>query len=436
MRVEEVAEAVTAAFLSIRMHLREGSSLKSALYSISRSLKPSLNALRLARKILYFYAIESYRVSSLLRRVIRDEVSSDAIILLTILLTSIRAGIDLGDLEDLVRALRRAMKNVWPRDAEPWLGLIRVLPDLEPIPDKSPSYPPWFTRMLYRVLGRGEALRLMTFQNEAKPRMYVVLNTLIAAAEEILEQADRAGVKLSRDGRIPGIYLLERAEDTRRLAELVRRSLLLIQDFSSYYAVYAAHPKPGQIVLDVCAAPGSKTILAGLMMRNRGLIVSIDSSIRRLYTHLRRIRKAGLRIVEDVAADATIQLPLNLEADLAILDPPCSSTGLFWREPMYRQLIKPRHVKMFAKLQAKMLESVAPHIKVGGTLVYSTCSLSLEENELLLEDFLKKHPEYELISVDPVIGSPGLRGMDSARRLYPHRDYCNGFFLAKLRRIW
>jgi len=436
MRAEEVAEAMTAAFLSIKKHIREGSSLKSALYSVSRSMKPSLNALRLARKMLHLYAIESYRVSSLLRGVIRDEVGSDALILLTLFITSIRAGVDLGDLEDLARALRRAMKGMWPRDVEPWLGLIRVLPDLEPARGRAPGYPPWFVRMLRRVLGRGEALRLMAFQDEARPRTYVALNTLIASAEEVLEEAERAGVRLSEDGRVPGLYVLEKAEDTRRLAELVRRSLLLVQDFSSYYAVYAARPKPGQLVLDICAAPGSKTILAGLLMRNKGLIISVDSSVRRLYTHLRRVRRAGLRIVEDVVADATAQLPLSLEADLVILDPPCSSTGLFWREPTYRQLIKPRHVGMFARLQRKMLESAASHVRVGGALVYSTCSLSLEENELLLEDFLKKRPEYELAPIDPALGSPGLRGMDSARRLYPHRDYCNGFFLAKLRRIW
>ena len=140
--------------------------------------------------------------------------------------------------------------------------------------------------------------------------------------------------------------------------------------------------------------------------------------------------------MEEVVADATINLPLTMHADLVVLDPPCSSTGLFWREPIYRQTVKPRHVKMFARLQAKMLESSAAHIKIGGSLIYSTCSISLEENELLIEDFLKRHPEFELSEINPSLGSDGLRGMREARRLYPNRDYCNGFFLAKLQRRW
>ncbi|MBO8142900.1 MAG: hypothetical protein H0Z37_12145, partial [Firmicutes bacterium] len=106
--------------------------------------------------------------------------------------------------------------------------------------------------------------------------------------------------------------------------------------------------------------------------------------------------------------------------------------GLFWREPIYRWMIKPRHIRMFARLQAKILENSSAHVKSNGILLYSACSLSIEENELILEDFLKIHPEFELEEVDPKLGDHGLRGLSEARRLYPHRDRCNGFFLAKL----
>ena len=434
MKAEEVAEALTISYLSAKKHLEEKISLKSALYMVSRSRKPGLRALRLARKILYNYSIDSYWANELLEKLGLEGV--DEKIILGLILVSIKSGIDLGDPEPLIRALRRSMRKLWPQSIEPWIGLIKSFKHFKEIFPTPPSYQPWFIRLLYRVLGREEAWKLIRFQDENKPRTYVVLNTLLSSAERILEDADKAGVKLVKDGRLPGIYILERAEDTRSLTALIRAGYLLVQDFSSYYTVYVADPKPGQIVLDVCAAPGSKTILMGILMRNRGLIVSIDSSVKRLYTHLRRVRRAGLRIVEDVVADATIQHPLRIQADLAILDPPCSSTGLFWREPMYKQMIKPRHVKMFAKLQAKMLDSIASQVKPGGYIIYSTCSLTLEENELLIEDFLKKHPDYELSEVDPELGSPALRGLEYARRLYPHRDYCNGFFLAKLRRRW
>jgi len=436
MKIEEVAEAVSLAFAAVKRHLDQEISLKSALYASIQAYRPATRVLRLARKMLHIYALGSYQALSLLRRLSGEELDQDSMILLGLLLCSIRAGLDLGDPEELVEALRRVMGGLWPKGAEPWIGLIRSAHKAGLNLQIYPSYQPWFIKLTTRVLGRSEASILLRFQDENQPRTYVALNTLLAPQEDILEEAEKNGVHLLPDRRLPGLYMLERVDNTRSLISLTRRMLLLIQDLSSYYAVHALDPRPGQRILDVCAAPGSKTILAGIRMRNRGLIISIDSSISRLRTHLRRVRGAGLRIVEDLAADATAPLPLRLEADVLLLDPPCSSTGLFWREPIYRQIVKPRHVKMFARLQAKMLRSSAPHVKRGGHIIYSTCSISLEENELIIEDFLKIHPEFELVDLEPRLGMDGLRGLTESRRLYPHRDYCNGFFIAKLRRRW
>ena len=437
MRVEEAAEAVLMAFLAVKKHLREELSLKAGLYEASKTYKPRINALRLARKILHIYAIREATASPILHEILRGgELGEDAKILLELLISAISSGIELGDPEKLAIVLRNTMKKLWPRDVEPWLGIIRNLIEggLEiPRPE---SYPKWFVKMLYRILGRSEANKLMVFQDENKPETYVTFNTLLASEQEILEEVEKARIELVPDKRLEGIYVLKKAANTRKFVQLIRRGLILVQDFSSYYAVLAADPKPEMKILDVCAAPGTKTILMGIRMRNRGIIISIDSSTERLKTHLRRVRRAGLRIVEDLAADATTTLPLNVKADLVLLDPPCSSTGLFWREPVYRWSVKPRHIKMFAKLQAKMIESSAKHVKEGGFLVYSTCSISLEENEMLLEDFLKRHPEFELSEINPRLGLDGLRGLSETRRLYPHRDFCNGFFIAKLKRKW
>lgn len=436
MIVKEVAEAVSLAFAAVKRHLEQDISLKSALYASYRELRSRVRVLRLARKMLYLYALGSYQVSSLLRRLSRDELDQDSTILLSLLLCSIQAGLNLGDPEELVKTLRRLMGRLWPKGVEPWIGLIRSIKSVGLSLQMHLGYQPWFIKLATRVLGRAEARELLRFQDKNEPRTYVALNTLLAPLESILEEAERNGVRLLPDRRLPGLYVLERVEDTRSLISLTRRMLLLIQDLSSYYAVHALDPRPGQKILDICAAPGSKTILAGIRMKNKGLIISIDSSMSRLRTHLRRVKRAGLKIVEDVVSDATVPLPTNVETDAVLLDPPCSSTGLFWREPIYRQIVKPRHVKMFARLQVKMLENSAPYVARGGHMIYSTCSISLEENELLIEDFLKMHPEFELVDLEPRLGTDGLRGLVQARRLYPHKDCCNGFFIVKLKRRW
>jgi len=79
-----------------------------------------------------------------------------------------------------------------------------------------------------------------------------------------------------------------------------------------------------------------------------------------------------------------------------------------------------------------MINSCAENVKLGGSLIYSTCSITVEENEMLIERFLRWHPEFSPTEITPKIGLPGLRGMEKCRRLYPHIDHCNGFFIAKL----
>lgn len=435
MRVEEVAEALALAFLAIKRHVESEVSLKAGLYQVAGPRTPNINTLRLARRLLHTYAVEENRVDSMFGKFL-ERNSEDSKILLKLLISGLMGGLDLGDPEKLAIILRRTLKKYWPGDIEPWMGIVRAVNQGVMELPASKNYPQWFIKLVSKVLGKSEAREFMKFQDEVKPATYIVVNFLVAKEREVLEELEKSGAEFEPDPRLPNIYRVKAAKKTKKLVKFIKNGLLLVQDFSSYYAVYCAELKPEMVVLDVCAAPGSKTILMGLQMKNRGLIVSIDSSLERIRTHLERVRRAGLSIVEDIVADATIPLPLSLKADVVLLDPPCSSTGLFWREPAYRRIIKPKHVKMFAKLQAKMLENSAKHVKENGYLIYSTCSISLEENEILIEDFLKRHPEFELAEVSPALGSGGLRGLSEARRLYPHRDLCNGFFIAKLLKRW
>jgi len=434
--MEGVAEALEAAFEAIKLHLERGISLKSGLYSVRRGKRVGVASLRLARRLLHVYAVNRMRARAILEKALTDEISEDSRIILELMISALLAGLNLGGLEELIPRLRSIMAERWPENIEAWIGIIRAVDEGVVETPEAETYPRWFIKLLERILGRSEASRLIKFQDERPPPTYISLNTIKFDEERILEILERDGIKLSPDKRLEGIYLVERVEETRNLVKHARKSLIMIQDLSSYYAVEAMNPKPGSIILDVCAAPGAKTILISIKMRDKGTVISIDSSMDRLKTHLRRVKRAGITIVHDILADATEPLPLRIEADAVLVDPPCSSTGLFWREPIYRWSVKPRHLRMFARLQRKILESSSRNVRTGGYLVYSTCSIAVEENELILEDFLKLHPEFELDEIDPSLGSDGLRGMRLARRLYPHKDRCNGFFLAKLKRIW
>jgi 16S rRNA (cytosine967-C5)-methyltransferase len=140
----------------------------------------------------------------------------------------------------------------------------------------------------------------------------------------------------------------------------------------------------------------------------------------------------GVEIAVPVIADACNALPFTIDGDIVVLDPPCTSTGSFGKLPSAKWRLTRRSVDKMAEIQWQMINSCAENVKPGGTLIYSTCSITVEENEMLIERFLKWHPQFSLAEVTPKIGLPGLRGLEKCQRLYSHIHQCNGFFIAKL----
>ena len=208
--------------------------------------------------------------------------------------------------------------------------------------------------------------------------------------------------------------------------------LFYVQDKASCLAVEVADHKPGDTVLDVCAAPGAKTTYVAQIMQNEGEICSVDYSRRRIREWKRETTRMGVRNSMIIMADAQKSLPLNETFDMVFLDPPCTSTGAFGKTPSAKWRLTKRSVFNMAQVQWNMLNSGAFQVREGGHLLYSTCSVTLEENEMLIERFLKWHPEFQLVDAVPGIGVGGFRGLDKCQRLYPQLHNCNGFFVAKL----
>ena len=141
-----------------------------------------------------------------------------------------------------------------------------------------------------------------------------------------------------------------------------------------------------------------------------------------------------LKIADPVIADARTPLPFNVQADVVILDPPCTSTGVFAKLPAAKWRLTPKSIDKMTEIQWQMINNCAQNVASGGTLTYSTCSITVEENEVIIERFLQAHPEFSLVEINPKMGLPGLRGLDKCQRLYPHLHQCNGFFIAKLQK--
>ena len=291
--------------------------------------------------------------------------------------------------------------------------------------------PTWFVKYCFKMLGRSWALGFLESASLPTPT-YLRLNTLKASEETCLQKLNLDGLTLEKEPLLNHTYRVVEAKRPLVRTQSFREGLFYVQDKASCLAVEVADPKPEDTVLDVCAAPGAKTTYMAQLMQNRGSIYSVDYSRRRMQEWRRGLTRMGVKNAEAIYADAQKPLPTNLVADLVVLDPPCTSTGAFGKTPSAKWRLTKRSVFNMAEIQWNMLNSCADNVKEGGHLLYSTCSIAVEENEMMIERFLKWHPEFGLQDTVPRIGLPGLRGQAQCQRLYPHLHNCNGFFVAKL----
>ncbi len=293
--------------------------------------------------------------------------------------------------------------------------------------------PLWFVRYCFKLFGRYESLRFFKSTTSSTPT-YIRLNTLKEIEEkELVERLIDEGITLEKTKGL--LHTFKVVEEKRPLVKTLsfRDGLFYVQDKASCLAVEVASPRANMTVLDICAAPAAKTTYLAQLMENQGRIYSLDYSKRRMQVWRREVQRMGVKIASPLVADLYNSLPMhNVKADVLLLDPPCTSTGALSRIPSAKWRVSSRSIRHMAAIQWMMLNNCANYVKKGGSLVYSTCSVTVEENEILVERFLKWNPDFSFAETTPTIGLPGLRGQTTSQRLYPHIHECNGFFITKL----
>ncbi len=346
---------------------------------------------------------------------------------------------DLEEAENIAKLGRSILGWKILREVEPMLGFL-LTRQLEPILKAASDeekvglqtfHPTWFVKYCFNLLGHSEAIAFLEAGVNPPPTC-IRLNTLQASEKEIQEKLAAEGVKLEKIEPLKHAYKVLGTKQPLRGITNFQEGLFYIQDKASCFAAEVADPKPEMTVLDVCSAPGAKTTYLAQLMQNQGSICSVDYSIRRMQVWRREVARMGVKIAEPIIADACVSLPFMLKADVVVLDPPCTSTGVFAKHPSAKWRLTPRSIEKMTDVQWRMINNCAEKVKARGILTYSTCSITVEENEMIVERFLKQHPEFTLKEIKPKIGVSGLRGMDKCQRLYPHFHESNGFFIAKL----
>jgi len=349
--------------------------------------------------------------------------------------------IDLEEAANIAKLARAILGWTTLSEVEPFLGLLLTRKPEPLLKDASDEKriglqtfnPKWFVKYCFTLLGRREAIAFLEGSGHPPPT-YIRLNTLRASNEEILEKLAMENVKLEKVELLKHAYKVTGAKQPLTRTTSFQEGLFYIQDKASCYAAEVANPTPEMTVLDVCAAPGAKTTYLAQLMQNQGSICSVDYSVRRMQTWRKEVSRMGVKIAAPVIADARSSLPFTAEADIVILDPPCTSTGAFGKLPSAKWRLTPHSIERMAGIQWQIINNCAEKVKAGGVLAYSTCSVTVEENEMIIERFLRWHPEFSLAEINPKIGLPGLRGLTKCQRLYPHVHQSNGFFIAKLQK--
>jgi 16S rRNA (cytosine967-C5)-methyltransferase len=272
------------------------------------------------------------------------------------------------------------------------------------------SHPKWLARMWWDELGGKDARALLERDNEP-PENAVRINTLRVDGDGL-----DLPVPVHAAADLPEGLVLDGQLDVHGTPEF-ERGELMPQSRASMLVARVLDPQPGERVLDLCAAPGAKTTHIAALMRGEGEVVAVEAHQGRARALRENARRLGAGIVRVVVGDAAD--PVGGSFDRVLLDPPCSDLGTLQARPDVRWRKDPTLIERLAAQQAELLEAAAGQVKPGGTLVYSTCTISASENGLQMRRFLDSHPDF---------------AERSSVQLLPHRDGTDGFFIARMER--
>ncbi len=291
------------------------------------------------------------------------------------------------------------------------------------------SHPRWLIERWVDEFGMEEAAAFARANNEAPPTAFRVAAGR-AGEREVLDELRAAGGVLQESRVAPGAWRVEGAG--AKLRELARAGKIYLQDEASQLVAHVLDARAGESVLDVCAAPGSKTTHIATKTQDLSLIVAGDLYEHRLRTVAEAASRQGIKNLCIVAHDAETAVPFSEGSfDRVLVDAPCTGTGTLRRNPEIRWRITDRDVTILAARQERILAHAARVLKVGGRLVYSTCSVEREENEEVTARFLARATEFEQV---PLTRPANLQSSGGYLRVWPHRDGADGFFIAAFER--
>ncbi|MDD5878468.1 MAG: 16S rRNA (cytosine(967)-C(5))-methyltransferase RsmB [Clostridiales bacterium] len=321
------------------------------------------------------------------------------------------------------------LRNVIRQKEE--IGKVKTKDDVDYLSIKY-SYDKWMIRNWMIHFGKEFTEELLEANNE-RPNIYLRTNTLKITRDELIKKLEKQNIKAEKVNVVEEAIKVEHLKDIENNS-LYKEGLFTVQDVSSMLVGKVMNPKENSLVLDVCSAPGGKTTHMATLMNNTGQVVSRD-----IYDHkLKLIKAASKRLgLTNVDVEEFDGMKLDRESigkfDYVLADVPCSGLGIIRRKPEIKYKEK-EEFRQLPPIQKKILENASKYVKVGGNLIYSTCTIQDSENIDVVNEFLQKNKNFELVPIKEV--NVDLENQEKGyMKIYPNVHNMDGFFISKLIRV-
>lgn len=340
-----------------------------------------------------------------------------------------------GILRQYLRQVNSLTANITSDISEP-ISLLKTLLDLPS--DLSQqlgilySFPDWLIQFWLNELGIEETEKLCHWFNQS-PSIDLRINPLKTTQETMLKALDTQGLSLSAIPQIPQGLRLNHSPGPIQQLPGYHQGWWTIQDSSAQLVSQLLDPQPGEVIIDACAAPGGKTTHMAELMEDTGRILALDKVPSRLKKLQQSIERLQLNSIEMKAVDIRQCSDYYQTADRVLLDAPCSGLGTLHRRADARWRQTPENIKTLSQLQAELLKTVAQWVKPGGCLVYATCTLHPQENEVMIRSFLADHLDWEI--EQPPDEFSMWKQESGWIKVWPYVHHMDGFFMVKLRQI-
>jgi 16S rRNA (cytosine967-C5)-methyltransferase len=298
------------------------------------------------------------------------------------------------------------------------------------------SHPQWLINKWLDYFGRKETEALMRANNEMAP-LVLRVNSCKSSREAMLALLLRSGVSAAATRWSPvGIWVKSRSAVDQLPG--FQEGLFQVQGEASQLVSYLLSPQKGERILDACAAPGGKATHIAELMADTGEVIALDKLEKRIGKIRENAARLGLASLRAAKADIRHPLPPELRGpyDRILVDAPCSALGTLRSHPEIKWHRNQSDIKRLVHLQKHIIDQVAHYLKPGGVVVYSSCTLTKDENEAVVEDFLEHHKEFVLDDAAAYLSGKAsslVRG--SYFMALPHRHDTDGFFASRMRKV-